>query len=95
MTTEQQEQIRLLKLRFEALEALEMEGAFVRSRVEYLEKGERSNNYFFDLERATGASKQNLHLRDRNEVLQKRRDDVVDIVHSFNSNLCESEPTCL
>ena len=41
--TEQQAQIRLLKLRFGAGEALEMGGTFVRSRAEYLEKGERSN----------------------------------------------------
>lgn len=82
-----------VKLELEKLERKEIEGNEIRSRAEWIEKGEKSTKYFYDLERERGQSKQVTEIRDSGGVIHRDREHVCGVVRDLYERLYTAEPT--
>ncbi|KAJ8018214.1 hypothetical protein HOLleu_43920 [Holothuria leucospilota] len=65
----------------------EAEGAFIRSRANYLDLGERPSSFFFRLESRRGNKKVIRSIRGPNGDIYDRKDDICKVFHEYYSSL--------
>ncbi|KAJ8017399.1 hypothetical protein HOLleu_45230 [Holothuria leucospilota] len=65
----------------------EAEGAFIRSRANYLDLGERPSSFFFRLESRRGNKKVIRSIRGPNGVIYDRKDDICKVFYEYYSSL--------
>jgi exonuclease III len=68
------------------------DGSRVRSRVQWIEEGEKSSKYFFDLERHRQSSNVISKLKDNNGKIKEEDTDIMNELSSYYQDLYEKRP---
>ncbi len=62
-------------------------GAQIRSRIRWIEEGEKNTKYFLNLEKANASSGVITALKDANSELQTNQNEIINILHNYYSHL--------
>jgi len=81
------ENYELYRNKLAEIERRRCRGAAVRSRAQFLLEGERSTAFFLGLERATQEKQKFRHLRNENGTLTEGKEDLLEAVHTFYTEL--------
>ena len=73
---------------------VEVEGAYIRSRANYLDNGEKPSAYFFKLESERGSKKIIRSIRNSDGIIYSDNDNISSIFHEFYSKLYSHDPNC-
>ncbi|KAJ8035265.1 hypothetical protein HOLleu_22431 [Holothuria leucospilota] len=65
----------------------ECKGAYIRSRVKYLEEGEKPSTFFFRQEKFRGSQKTIHSIRNKEGVSCNQKNDILAVFHEFYSDL--------
>lgn len=84
LSVEDNDRMKKLKNNIDKWYTYQCRGAFVRSREKWLEKGEKSNRYFLQLEKRRGQKKE-IDSLEVNGKIQK--DNILKHIHSYYTNL--------
>ena len=80
-----------MKLQHELLLKTELIGAQVRSRIKWVEEGERNTRYFLSLEKFRAKKKQILSLKKENGETVETQAEILDVLVDFYSNLYDKK----
>lgn len=89
--TEWTDEIREVKNKLDDIEKHRLEGQAVRSRAEYIEYGEKSTKYFFDLERERGRRKKMTKIKQTDGTITENKKEICAEVLSFYETLYTKE----
>lgn len=75
-----------IKAKLNEIEQEDINGAIIRSRVQWQNEGEKSTKYFYNLERKQGTERQITELRDEIGNIYKEKSDILKYVKTFYEN---------
>ena len=89
------EELEMLQMEYDSIYEQIVKGAIIRSKATWYEKGEKSNNYFLNLE-AHKKGKSSVHkVFNREGFLITDPKKILQETYNFYSNLCKQDPLSL
>lgn len=82
---------RLLEREIDMYYTEKCKGAYIRSRATWIEKGEKSTSYFYNLEKKHQSNNNINQIRDENDTVHTDNDNIMKCLYTFYNSLYASK----